>query len=268
MLFHTIEFVENFRNSGPMWEPGGFATVIVLALFFELLQNNNQFTRRCWIYLIGIFITFSTTGYITALIVLFFYLVKKAKQTSTKYLKAVLYFILPAFISITCFVFLYSPIFYEKIVGEISSQNEMMENISDYGESFKSLGRFGSLEMDMNSIQNTFVFGRGYTDEDFKKKYENFAFTNGLSNFVGRMGIVGLAWLLVSLYKSGRLIFYGLTGSFSASLVYLVLIITMAFSNPILFTPLFLVLQLFFIPFKPYPNGKQQAGDSDSSSQP
>ncbi|MEO5995230.1 MAG: hypothetical protein ABIN89_00955 [Chitinophagaceae bacterium] len=257
ILFYTVEFVENFRNAGPMWEPGGFATIIVLALFFELLQNNYAFNRRCWIYILGIFITFSTTGYITTLLLILFYLSKKAQHSSSKYLKPLLYLLIPAFVVITGIVFFSSSIFYEKITGEISTQNTMIENISDYGDSFQSLGRFGSFQMDLTSIQDKFIFGRGYTDEDFRMKYENFNFTNGLSSFVGRMGLIGLIWLLFSLFKSGKLIVYGLTGSSSGSFLFLVLIITISFSNPVLFTPLFLVLQLFFIPFKSNFNEKK-----------
>jgi hypothetical protein len=266
IFFYTIEFVENFRNSGPMWEPGGFATVIVLALFFELLQNNYRFSRASWVYVFGIFITFSTTGYITALVVIFFFLAKKAQQSSSRFLKPLLYLLLTAFIIVIGIVFLNTPIFYQKIVTEISTQNEMIANISDYGDRFQSLGRFGSLQVDLSSLQDKFVFGRGYTDEDFKLKYENLNFTNGLSSFVGRMGLVGLAWLLVSLFKSGKLIVYGLTGSASGSMIFLVLVIIIAFSNPVLFTPLFLVLQLFFIPFKQHVHAKHPAGHSDRSS--
>lgn len=250
ILIYTIEFVEKFRNSGPMWEPGGFATIIVLALYFELLQTDYSFNKRSWVYLLGIFITFSTTGYISALIVIFLYLSKKAKQSSSKYLRPLLYLLLPIFIVVAGLLFFNTPIFYQKIVAEISTQNDMVKNISDYGNSFKSLGRFGSLQMDLNSIQDKFVFGRGYTDEDFRMKYQNFNFTNGLSSFIGRMGIVGLVWLLISLIKSGKLIVFGLSGSVSGSIIFLALILIISFSNPVLFTPLFLVLQLFFIPYK------------------
>jgi hypothetical protein len=266
ILFYTIEFVENFRNSGPMWEPGGFATVIVLALFFELLQNNFKFTKVCWVFVLGVLITFSTTGYITALVVIFFFLSKKAQQSSSRFFKPLLYMLLPAFLVTTVIVFLNAPIFYEKIITEITMQSEMIKNLSDYGDKFQSLGRFGSLQVDLSSLEGKFLFGRGYTDENFREKYENLYFTNGLSSFIGRMGLVGLAWLLFSLFKSGKLVVYGLSGSGSGSLTYLLLVIIIAFSNPVLFTPLFLVLQLFFIPFKPHAHAKYQAGYSDSSS--
>lgn len=164
------------------------------------------------------------------------------------------YFMIPVFAMVTAIVFFCTPIFYKKIVTEISVQGEMIQNISNYGDTFKSLGRFGSLQVDVKSIQDNFLFGRGYTDGSFRLKYEHLNFTNGLSTFVGRMGLIGLSWLVLSLFKSGKLIVNGLSGAGSGSFIYFILIILISFSNPVLFTPLFMVLQLFFLPFKLTPD--------------
>jgi hypothetical protein len=64
---------------------------------------------------------------------------------------------------------------------------------------------------------------------------------------MGHFGLVGLAWLLYSTFSSGKSIFrqYNPEARFPAFLT--VVVLTIAFSNPILLTPLLLYFQLHFI---------------------
>lgn len=266
ILVYTIEFVENFRNSGVMWEPGGFATVIAIALYFEFLLYDYKFTKRSWVYLLGIITTFSTTGYLITCLLLFFFLFKMAKKSSSRFLKPILYFSVPVFLTVLVILFFQMPIFYEKILYQFNEQQQLVENVREF-DSFQSLGRFGSLQVDLASIQDQPFFGRGYTDEDFMSAYEVINFTNGLGTFIGRMGIIGFVWLVFSLYRSGKIINAGVNFSGSNFNLLPILVLLIAFSNPVLFTPLFILLQLFFIPFK---NTKQyyEPVYSDSSTQP
>lgn len=249
ILVYTIEFVENFRNSGIMWEPGGFATIIALAFYFEMLMTDFVFNKRSLVFLLGITTTFSTTGYLVTLIILLFVLSKKAATSTSRYFKPVLYFFATSFLIIAVVMFFESPIFLQKITEEIAVQQEVIMHMDDYDEGVKSLGRFGSMEVDLLSIQDKLFFGRGYTDENFRNEHVHFNFTNGLSTYFGRMGIVGLIWLLFSLHRSGKLIAFGLNPGGKGNIL-LLLVLLISFSNPVLFTPLYLTLQLFFIPFK------------------
>jgi len=249
MLVYTIEFVENFRNSGIMWEPGGFATTIALALYFEMLSNGFKFTRRIWIYIAGVITSFSTTGIIVTTILLLYILFQKASSARSRYLKPVLYFMVTLFTTGTVLAFFQSPILFQKISEEIEVQQYIIENMDSFDEGVQSLGRFGSLEVDLRSIQDKPIFGRGYTDENFREEYENFNFTNGLSTFIGRMGLVGLIWLIISLHRSGNAITLAINGQKKGNILP-ILVLVISFSNPVLFTPLYLVLQFFFLPFK------------------
>lgn len=249
MLVYTIEFVESFRNSGIMWEPGGFATTIALALYFEMLSNGYKFTKRIWIFIVGVITTFSTTGIIVITILLLYILFQKALAAKSRYLKPILYFTVTLFTVGTILAFFQSPILLQKITEEIEVQQYIIENMDSFDEGVQSLGRFGSLEVDLKSIQDKPLFGRGYTDENFREEYVNFNFTNGLSTFIGRMGLVGLIWLMVSLQRSGNTITLALNGKKKGNILP-VLVLVISFSNPVLFTPLYLVLQFFFLPFK------------------
>lgn len=79
------------RNQGIFWEPGAFQTYINLALMFTLfcVEDGKKKTKAIIVYIITIITTFSTAGYIVALILLSVYLFNcifdKSKKSSTKY---------------------------------------------------------------------------------------------------------------------------------------------------------------------------------------
>ena len=62
------------RNSGFCWEAGQFASLIVFALTFHLLRIGTKFYKDItfWILILGLFSTFSTTGFVTFGLLLFF----------------------------------------------------------------------------------------------------------------------------------------------------------------------------------------------------
>lgn len=61
------------RNCGFCWEPGQFASLIVLALTFNVLRQNGSIikSRNFLILTIGLLSTFSTTGFITFAVLIF-----------------------------------------------------------------------------------------------------------------------------------------------------------------------------------------------------
>ncbi len=255
ILFHTIEFVDRYRNSGPMWEPGGFATIIVLAMYFEFLSNNFKITKVVIVLLLGILITFSTTGYLLTFILGFVFLINSIKHKSAKVKLSFYLTIIPAFIAASVFVFFSSDIMYNKIqflLADQLSKVEDMQHVQDLDLDAKfSLGRFGSFIVDIQSIKDNLIFGRGYDDDNFRHgSFDSFNLTNGLSNYTARLGIVGLIWLLFSLKKSGKLIEIALSGENRNNNILIIIVPLIAFSNPVLFTPLYLMLSFLFVPFK------------------
>lgn len=83
--FSTIYKNVDIRNQGIFWEPGAFQTFINLALITELFYFKTFRKRRVFIYLITIFTTFSTAGFITAFVLIYIFLLqsiinKKARK--------------------------------------------------------------------------------------------------------------------------------------------------------------------------------------------
>lgn len=72
------------RNQGIFWEPGAFQIFLCLAYFFELYRGNSNPPRK-WVlllFIITMFSTISTTGIITAVLLLTFTLVKTKKNST------------------------------------------------------------------------------------------------------------------------------------------------------------------------------------------
>jgi hypothetical protein len=68
-LFFTVVHDSTYFNSnfGMFWEPGAYQTFINLALYFQLFILKDFDVKRITIFLITLFTTFSTTGYLAAL---------------------------------------------------------------------------------------------------------------------------------------------------------------------------------------------------------
>ena len=62
------------RNSGPFWEPGGFAVYLNIALVFNLMNHKRLFDRPNSLLIGTILTTFSTAGYLTLFLVVIGYL--------------------------------------------------------------------------------------------------------------------------------------------------------------------------------------------------
>lgn len=75
LLFSVIHNSDYFNsNFGMFWEPGAYQTFINLALYFQLFILKDLDTRRIIVFIVTIFTTFSTTGYICTFILFTIYL--------------------------------------------------------------------------------------------------------------------------------------------------------------------------------------------------
>ena len=247
ILIHTVETTENFRNSGAFWEPGGFAAFLNLSLALHLIQNKFAFDRHARLIILTLMTTFSTTGYVVLFILLVFSMSNRMLSNITPGILAIRLFLITALGLLFFYLFYAVPIFRDKIDTQISAQQILISDIDFDNPNFGSLGRFGSMIVDLRSIQDRPLFGRGYSDSEFKAQFENYNFTNGLTSFMGHFGLVGLAWLLYSTFSSGKSIFrqYNPEARFPVFLT--IIVLTIAFSNPILLTPLLLYFQLHFL---------------------
>jgi hypothetical protein len=75
-LIYTVENAKRYgvlRNSGMFFEPGQFASYLILAIIFRLFLDRGFSLKNNLIFVIALFFTFSTAGYLFFFIVLFFY---------------------------------------------------------------------------------------------------------------------------------------------------------------------------------------------------
>lgn len=247
IVLYTIETTENYRNSGPFWEPGGFAGFLNLSLMLHLISNRFNFDRYAQLIILTLLTTFSTTGYVVLFILILFAVINRMIYQTRPALIAIRIFFLLALGLLFFYLFYALPIFRDKIDTQITAQQIIIGDIDFDNPNYKSLGRFGSMIVDLRSIKDKPLFGRGYSDTEFRNQYENYNFTNGLTSFMGHFGLAGLTWLLLSTYASGKSLFskYNRQARFPAIIT--VIVLTIAFSNPILLTPFVLVFQLHFI---------------------
>lgn len=72
--FSTIYAQYNgVRNQGIFWEPGAYQMFINLAMLIELFYFKTLYKKHLFVFLITLFTTFSTAGYITAFFLLYTY---------------------------------------------------------------------------------------------------------------------------------------------------------------------------------------------------
>lgn len=201
------------RNAGFSWEPGRFAILICLALSFNILRTNwswrNNYTL--WIFLCTLLTTFSTTGYMIAIIIISLWLLQK-KGGGYKFL----FFIVLAFS-----VYTYTSIDFlgDKIDEQTNFQDMMFKvdeqinssNMLGEEEYFASLDRFSALYFELQNILHDPILGYSQitTNSFFYQNIStNLRLTGGLLKLFGWFGIpLGLI-LYIILYNSSKKIAY------------------------------------------------------------
>ena len=187
-ILFTVNSSAEFRNSGFMWEPKGFANFLIISIFFQLVIGSFRvFSKKILIMLIALITTFSTTGFIALFSLLIFYFLNKNLKTS------LIFF--PIFILFSSIIFFNSDFLYDKIVYELSLTKEY-ENLlyqkKDYKDDVYSLGRTGSFIVDINDLKNRPFFGYGFTRENrTQSDFVKLIRVNGLSDLLAVYGVVG-----------------------------------------------------------------------------
>jgi hypothetical protein len=246
ILFHNIEFAEPWRNAGVFWEPGGFGYFLSLCIILELATPNRKNNTTLLILLLGVVSTFSTTAYLITAVSLFSNGVVQAASSSNYKLKLAQLLLVGGFVVAGVVSFFSSEMFYGKISNEIESQLGFLENQPSALNQVKSLGRFGSLVLDMQYIQESPWIGIGHSNNRFADEYPSYIFTNGLSALTRSFGLIGLALMLFMTYVSAKKIKASLFSPWPLVTILLIAIVFISFSNPVLFSPVPLLFQTFF----------------------
>jgi len=198
--FYGIEPLGLFglpRNSGPFWEPGANGGYLVLGIATEMLLFRKM-SRRAWVFMAALFTTFSTTAYLAVgvFFVLYYLLVdNNAKR---------LVIILPLLAIVVWISFFSLDFLSAKIFHQLKEFNE--GNV--YGSQSENDTRIGSASLDFKDLQRSPVFGTGSSDETRWGPDEKlFMRTNGITDFLVRMGIAGFIISIIFMFNACKKLF-------------------------------------------------------------
>jgi hypothetical protein len=231
------------RNSGFSWEPGRYAAMVVIALFFNMARTRFQFRRNIsfWILLIALLTTQSTTGYITFLILLLFFMINQKKEFKIFYL----ILIIPLVLTI------YSlPFVGEKINTLLNLEDQTAESLHDLSQVERDQyvpQRFDGLAFEFLNIINDPILGYGL---EVKNSYVNknisqaLILSNGVLKIIARFGIIIAGLFYFLLYKSSKCIMnlYNLKGG----IFFMTLYIAISISYDFIMVPFFLSSVMFY----------------------
>ena len=214
IFFFSIEgYGAKLRNSGFMWEPKGYANILILAIIFNLIQNKFKLlNKRILVYLIALLTTFSTTGYLIFFTVLpLFFVVNKS--IGVKMFSLII--IITGIFYISKLDFMFEKIKYESTL--FNHHEKLLNQRKSYEGGSISLGRIGSLVVDFNDFIKRPIFGYGYQrSERTQSEYVKLVRVNGFSDILATYGSVGIMFLLYSynlLFKK-LLRLYNLKGAY------------------------------------------------------
>lgn len=234
------------RNSGFCWEPGIFSCTLVLAIFCNLmikgfkLKNNKSLV----ILLIGLFSTFSTTGYV-ALIVLvvgYFLFYKNKKSVAPKILSGVI--LIPVILYV-----LDLPFMRKKIEDKLNMDNFLTErgnmNWVEDVDGMVTLDRFEGMVVDMLNIQDKPLLGYGTFSESFSFNNisEHINISNGITSLFSCYGGI-LAILILGLLIQNSIKLRSLFPNCNNS--FLLVLLTVSVSYSFVTFPVFMALGLYY----------------------
>lgn len=233
------------RNSGFSWEPGMFSCCLVLAIFCNIMTNGIKLrgNMSLIILLLGLFSTFSTTGYGALIVLIAGYYLFSNKNTSIapKILSAVI--LIPAVLYIADL-----PFMREKITDQLNSDNYLTESdrmkyVEDL-DGYATLTRFEGMTYDLLNIQDKPLLGYGTFSESFTYNNisEHIKSSNGVTDFWACYGgILTILIIVLLVLNSNKLrsFFPNCNNSF-----FLVLL-AISVSYPFVTFPLFMALSLY-----------------------
>ncbi|MFZ4435697.1 MAG: hypothetical protein ACOYOR_04230 [Flavobacterium psychrophilum] len=212
-VLYNINLVDNSRNNGIFFEPGRFAIFILFALSINVFYFKKTFIEKKTIILVVTLIsTFSTTGYICLLIILFI----KSLYIKTNILSKCLFFL---FLVIIAYYISNLDFMYDKILNEAKSEYESSRIFAAY-------------------YHFQFILQRpllGYCDfiPDLMLS------PNGLTFYILKYGIVSFIIYLFLIYRGLKYIFNFRINDIKAIGIFIIFI-TLAFSQTITTEPFYI----------------------------
>ena len=231
------------RNSGFSWEPGRYAILVMLAMFFNLLRNkfNIKKNRGFWILLLALISTQSTTG-ITAFIFLLIPFARRFKSISARNIFYV--------ISLTGILFLFSTDEYGGKISKNWYNPDTIERASETSDnSIKgsyALQRIDGAVVNIISFFHDPILGWGMDDQKafYKQKWGQVVSSpNGNFKLFAKYGIIIALLVLFCLYKTS--IYLSEKYKSCGKLFYLIFYLILLMSYDFWTVPIFFAMTLF-----------------------
>ena len=189
------------RNSGPFWEPGAFAGYLVVALTLSMFTEHKTSNRSLIILMLALITTYSTTGFVAAMPVVYLWLSRRFKHVKVDLKLAGM--LGSVFVAIVVFGIMMQEIPF--LVDKIQSQ---YEKTSKRSEQYEKL-RFGAAVYDWDFIVKRPIIGwtpdeapREKIDPSFPEIYQDTG--NGFTGFAAKFGVLALFFYLWRVYATSR----------------------------------------------------------------
>lgn len=186
------------RNCGFCWEPGLFASFLVMAIFFNLCRTKNNITSNpsLWILLAALFTTFSTTGYIALFVLLLTSLLYRSNPIKNK--KIIIFLPLMAVVAYQAYKL---PFIGGKIADRSNEENFVNDNMNkintiESNDEQITVDRFEGMALDFLNYIDKPIFGYGLNRENSyvnNNISEKISISNGTVSVFAQYGsILGL----------------------------------------------------------------------------
>lgn len=183
----SIYFNDFLRNHGPFREPGVFQMYIILSLMYGLFIREKPCFKAIVVLLLALFTTFSTTAYISAILIFFALLCDSRPDKISFNISVICFFILSI-----AYMAIFTDLLYKEGYGSVFGKM-----FGTY-ESNSMNARLASVWVNFKILKENILFGKGITDvgEFFSSyAYEMFGFrvrdnTNGILIMYARFGLL------------------------------------------------------------------------------
>lgn len=192
------------RNNGFAWEPGRFASIIVLTMLINLFRNKFRFNNRnFWILMAGLISTFSTTGFMAFAVCIIGISLNYKKSGMLKWTK---YIIVGGFVMFL----ITSPFMYEKIILT-SDSDKWLDEAGATRRAEKGIEytpqRLEGLFLEFLNVLDSPLIGYGENSDLSYVIRELFPFvelhlSNGIFKIASRLGIPLAILFYICLWKS------------------------------------------------------------------
>jgi len=233
MIFFTYVKVHAIRNSGFAWEPGAFGFFLIIGLILNFFTNNFTFDKKAIWMSIALITTLSTTSYIAFMFVIFLFF----RARGVKFAK-LLFFIVPILLLFATSL----PFLVDKITLTYNRDMQDLKNIQTLNQTYIQMGqimplnRFGSMLFILDAVGINLIWGVSNIYRQTIPLLKNIGLSNGIFDFFGQFGMIGLGFLLFKCYT----LFKKLGSGVEVSIYCLLIILILGFGECIFVTSLML----------------------------